>query len=344
MSPANVWRWTAAPAPSDPGPHITMYSELAERSHATSAESAGQGQGGAVSGLGPLAGITSVVLAGGGNRCWWQAGMWEVLASEGLAPKRVAGVSAGAATACMLLADKTQESLAYYSRITAQNPRNLYPERLLRGERAFPHAQMYRDALLTLLDAQALAVLRDKPPIFVQVARLPPWFGARSGVLAGILAYQFDKKVRRLLHPRAGRGLGFQPEVFVVQDCPTPEALADLILASSCTPPFTPVMRLHGRLVLDGGMVDNVPVGALPEQSRDGVTLVLLTRRYPRTLPHSPQRLYLQPSRRVPVSGWDYTNPHGIRAAYDLGRSDAAELLERIAGRNLSTYLENPHV
>jgi predicted acylesterase/phospholipase RssA len=321
-----------------------MHTELAERSLLTAAEIAQQGLRESATKHGRFADITSVVLAGGGNRCWWQAGVWEVLAPEGLAPKRLAGVSAGAATACMLLADKTQESLAYYSRITAQNPRNLYPERLLRGERAFPHAQMYRDALLALLDAQALAMLRDKPPIFVQVARLPPWLGARSGVLAGILAYQFDKKVRKLLHPRAGRGLGFQPEVFLVQDCSTPEALADLILASSCTPPFTPVMRLHGRPVLDGGMVDNVPVGALPGEARDGVTLVLLTRRYPRPLPRSPQRLYLQPSRRVPVSGWDYTNPHGIRAAYELGRSDAAALLERIGGRSLSSYLENPDV
>jgi len=291
-------------------------------------------------GRGLLAGVTSVVLAGGGNRCWWQAGVWDVLATEGLAPGRLAGVSAGAAMACMLLTDRTAQSLAHFGRLTAGNRRNIYPERLLRGERVFPHAQMYRDALLAVLDAQALQVLRGKPPVYVQVARLPAWLGARSGLIAGLLAYQFDKKVRKLLHPRAGRWLGFAPQVYLAQDCATPEALADLILASSCTPPFTPAMRLHGQPVLDGGMVDNVPVDALPPTAADGTTLVLLTRRYPRPLPRSSQRLYVQPSRAVPVSAWDYTNPRGIQAAYAQGRDDAAQLLERLARRGLHDLLE----
>ncbi len=300
-----------------------------------------RGQGGRQTARSALAAITSVVLAGGGNRCWWQAGMWDVLGAEGLAPRRVAGVSAGAATACMLLAGKTAQTLEHYGRMTARNPRNVYPERLLRGERAFPHAQMYRDALLTLFDTQALAVLRGQVPVYVQVARLPRWLGARSGVVAGILAYQFDKQMRKLLHPRAGRNLGFEPEVLLAQNCRTPDELADLLLASSCTPPFTPVMRLHGRPVLDGGMVDNVPVDALPPEADDGVTLVLLTRRYPRALPQTARRVYIQPSRHVPVRGWDYTNPHGIRAAYELGRNDARQLLVRMGERGLATFLEN---
>ncbi|MBW4047308.1 MAG: patatin-like phospholipase family protein [Proteobacteria bacterium] len=290
-----------------------------------------------------LSSITSVVLAGGGNRCWWQAGMWDVLQPEGLTPTQVAGVSAGAATACMLLAGKTALTLDHYGRMTAHNPRNFYLGRLLRGQRAFPHAQMYREALLAIFDAQALEALRSQPRIYVQVSRLPRWLGPRSGVLAGIFAYQFDKKVRKLLHPRAGRLLGFVPEVLVAQDCPTPEDLADLLLASSCTPPFTPALRLHGRPVLDGGMVDNVPVDALPAGPRQGITLVLLTRRYARPLPQSPQRIYVQPSRRVPVRGWDYTNPHGIRAAYELGRHDARQLLARLHAHGMATFLENTH-
>ena len=290
-----------------------------------------------------LSSITNIVLAGGGNRCWWQAGMWDVLEPQGLAPTQLAGVSAGAATACMLLAGKAAQTLDHYGRMTARNPRNFYPGRLLRGQRAFPHAQMYREALLAILDAQALDALRSQPRIYVQISRPPRWLGPRSGVLAGILAYQFDKKVRKLLHPRAGRFLGFVPEVLVAQDCQTPEDLADLILASSCTPPFTPALHLHGRPVLDGGMVDNVPVDALPVGARQALTLVLLTRQYTRPLPQSPQRIYLQPSHPVPVRGWDYTNPHGIRAAYELGRHDARELLTRLSAHGMATFLENTH-
>ncbi len=278
----------------------------------------------------PLARFRNVVLAGGGNRCWWQAGFWNAVAEPGgLAPEHVAGVSAGSSTACMLVAGKTRETLAYYDDITRRNPRNFYPGNWLKGERAFPHAAMYRTALLTILDAEALRVLHGGPEIYVQVARLPAWLGPKSGVLAGILAYQFEKKVRKALHPKLGQRVGFRRDVFRVKDCATPEQLADLILASSCTPPFTPVLRLHGQVALDGGMVDNVPVGALDQApgGRQGPTLVLLSRRYARPLPVSEEFRYVQPSRPVPIKGWDYTNPEGVRAAYDLGVADGEAFL-----------------
>lgn len=267
----------------------------------------------------------NVVFAGGGNRCWWQAGFWEAVAGPlPLAPSRIAGVSAGAATACMLLAGRTQETLSYYDAMTRGLRANFQPGNLFRGKRMFPHAEMYRRALLAVLDEAALARLHAGPAILVQVARLPRWLGPRAGTLVGMLAYQAEKKLRRPVHPQLGQRLGFRPEVIPVSRCATPEDLADLILASSCTPPFTPILRLHGGHVLDGGMVDNVPVGALGDAS--GRTLVLLSRRYGR-LPQHPRRLYVQPSRPVPVKGWDYTNPQGIRAAYELGLRDGAAFL-----------------
>ena len=39
-----------------------------------------------------LAGFAHAVFAGGGNRCWWQAGVWQVLHPAGLAPRAIAGV------------------------------------------------------------------------------------------------------------------------------------------------------------------------------------------------------------------------------------------------------------
>jgi hypothetical protein len=49
--------------------------------------------------------------------------------------------------------------------------------------------------------------------------------------------------------------------------------------------------------------------------------LVLLTRSF-RRLPAHPDRCYVQPSAPVPVSSWDYTDPAGLQAAFDLGRRD----------------------
>ena len=114
------------------------------------------------------------------------------------------------------------------------------------------------------------------------------------------------------------------------QDCDSPEQLADLLLQSASTPPFTPVLRRGGRPVLDGGLVDNVPVDAL--DATPGNVLVLVTRLYPRPRRFvreqgGQRRLYLQPSQRVPISSWDYTRPDAMTHAYELGRRDGETFL-----------------
>jgi predicted acylesterase/phospholipase RssA len=260
----------------------------------------------------------SAVFAGGGNRCLWQAGFWTAAAPRvGLAPRRVAATSAGAAIACVLLAGRIPEGLAHFKAATAANPRNAYPGNALRGRPVFPHAAMYRRALLELIDAAALARLHAGPEIVVPVTRAPRWLGPRAAFAVAGLADTVEHVVAPRVHPRLARALGFTAEYASVRDCDSPEALADLVLASSCTPPFTPLLRYGGQPALDGGITDNVPVGAVG----DDPTLVLLTRRF-RTIPAHPGRTYVQPSRPVPVASWDYTDPQGLQAAFDLGLRD----------------------
>ena len=71
--------------------------------------------------------FVQVVFAGGGNRCWWQAGWWDVVAPAiALRPRVVAGVSAGAATACMLYANDSHRTMDYYREALKHNRRNAY--------------------------------------------------------------------------------------------------------------------------------------------------------------------------------------------------------------------------
>lgn len=274
-----------------------------------------------------------VVFAGGGHRCWWQAGLWDVVAPRiGLRPRLIAGVSAGAATACLLYANDSREALGYYRRVLAGNHRNAYWAHLLRpGVPVFPHDAIYRRALRDLLGGDHFArLLRDAPEIRVQFARLPHWLGPRGAVGLGLLAYNLEKYWRKPLHPTFGRRIGFTPEVARVQDCRDDDDLVSLIIASSCTPPFTPIERRGGRPTLDGGLVDNVPVDAVDPQG--GPTLVLVTRRYPgrpERFRHA-GRLYVQPSEKVPVSSWDYTAPERYDRAYALGRRDGEAFLQAI--------------
>ncbi len=275
-----------------------------------------------------------VVFAGGGHRCWWQAGFWDVLRAESeLSPRVIAGVSAGAATACLVYAVHSLEALSYYDELLgprADRPpaKNFYWDRLWRpGVRALPHDDIYRAALLTLFDAERFKTLMwQAPEIRVVYARIPAWLGPRSATLAGMVAYNLEKHLFRPLHPSWGRKLGFRPEVERVQDCKSHQELASLLIASSCTPPFTRHEKRGDGYTLDGGLIDNVPVFAVaPEHS----TLVMLTRRYPAHAPVFMRegRVYVQPSQPIPTSAWDYTRPQRYRDTYALGRKDAFSFL-----------------
>ena len=271
----------------------------------------------------------SVVFAGGGNRCVWQAGFWLVAAPAlGLRPPVVAAVSAGAYIACLLFSDRLGQAMDYARRAMGGNPRNFYPANLWRGRPVFPHLEIFRQGVVEIFDQAALERLRQGPELRVLLARPPRWTGALGGVLVGFGAYALEKHFKQPLHPRLASRLGFRPEVVLVSSCQGPPELAELILASSCTPPVVPVMYRQGAPVLDGGLVDNVPLLALGPG--EGPTLVLLSRRYPPHLLRGHAGVtYLQPSRPVGISKWDYTNPQGIQDAFDLGRRDAESFLSQ---------------
>jgi len=265
----------------------------------------------------------AAVFAGGGTRCFWQLGFWSVAAPAlGLAPERVAAVSAGAAAATAALIGKPGQALERFKAATAANPRNVYPARALagHGERVFPHEAIYRATIEAIVDAQDLQRLHAGPELRIMVTHPPRWLGPRLALAAGLGCYLLEKRLRDPLHGSLARRIGFRAEAISARACPTPRALADLILASSCTPPFTTLIRRGGRPVLDGSLVDAAPVSALSGAPQR--VLVLLTRRY-RRLPADPGRTYVQPSALITLSKWDYTSPRGLQETYDLGRRDA---------------------
>ena len=274
----------------------------------------------------------AVVFAGGGCRCFWQAGFWtEAAPALELAPRQVAGVSAGSAFACAIFAGVLDRIMEDFIERVAANERNVYPGNALRREPIFPHERIYRSTILDNLDAEALRRLRRGPDVRVSIARPPAGLGARTGLLLAALAYQGDRSGKRV-HAAWGRRLGFETEVVSVRECDTPEELAELILHSSCAPPVMPFYQRDGRAVLDGGLVDNAPVEAVEPAER---VLVLLTRHRPEeTLPRVPGRTYVQPSQPLPIDKWDYTSPEGIREAFDLGRRDAETFVRRGSDRD----------
>jgi predicted acylesterase/phospholipase RssA len=277
----------------------------------------------------------AVVFAGGGCRCFWQAGFWSVAAPGlDLAPRMFGAVSAGAAFACAVLGGVVDGVLLDFVRRTAGNERNFYPRNLTSPEPVFPHERIYRETLLANLGEEVLERIRRGPDLRVLLARPPAWLGAGTGVAVGILTYELDRLIRGQVHPLWARRIGFRGEVVSAGSCANAEELADLVLQSSCTPPMTPLYRRNDRIVLDGGLVDSVPVEAVAEAK---TALVLLTRPHLRAaLPEIPGRTYVAPSRPIPVAKWDYTSPALVQETYDLGRRDGESFVAEQQGRTMS--------
>jgi predicted acylesterase/phospholipase RssA len=280
-----------------------------------------------------------ITLAGGGNRAFYQLGLLNRWGAR-LLPRVAAAAtcSAGACVLLMYLSERRPEARRVFQERTRGIRRNLDWRRPLRGEPLAPHGAVYRETLLTTFDGGGFERIREQPfPIYVLASAFPAWLPAGLATAVGIAAYQAEKAVRpQVLHPSFGRALGFTPFVTDARDCRDAEELADLVMASSATPPFTPVGRFRGRPLLDGGMIDNVP--AFVAEAAPGVrrTLVLLTRPYdPASLGVHGARLYVAPTRPVPISRWDYTQPHLLEDTVDMGEREADvhwEELERFAG------------
>ena len=271
-----------------------------------------------------------VVFAGGGCRCVWQAGFWHVAGNPLGLDKAVIGcVSAGAAMACLVKADRIVEGMAIFKENFKNNTRNAYFSRLGTPDPVFPQHAMYRGGLLSALDEAAMQKIKRSPGIRVLIAKPPRSWSAPIATLLGIGTYSLEKRLLKPMHPTWSRKLGFRPIVVAAEQCQTADQLADVILQSSCTPPFVPVLYRNGHPVLDGGMIDNVPVVAV--KGLQGPMLVLLSRRYPRDrIPAIKGRLYVQPSKPPFISRWDYTNPDGLQSTFDLGCWDGEKFLRKV--------------
>ncbi|MEM6293311.1 MAG: patatin-like phospholipase family protein [Myxococcota bacterium] len=259
----------------------------------------------------------SVVFSGGGCRCFWQSGFWEVVGPL-LQPRAVAAVSAGAAFACAAFGGRSRDVLAEFKRRTDENPSNLHLRNVGRDAPVFPHYAMYRGTILSITDARMLEALRDGPEIRVLMAHPPQGWSALRGAAVGLVSYRLERKLGIRVRAQWPRRLGYGPALVRADTCSSADELADVILQSSCVPPLMPLMHRDGRPVLDGALIDGVPVDAVADHLD---TLVLLTQ-HDDALPDLPGVTSVRPSAPIPIALWDYANPQRVQDTFDLGLRD----------------------
>jgi predicted acylesterase/phospholipase RssA len=276
--------------------------------------------------------IETLVFAGGGNRCWWQAAMVSDWMKRGWRlPPTLVGTSAGAAVAAAALtSDGLQRAFESCRQLFSDTPRLFEWRGRTPRQWRFAHHRVYPAWLASFVNDSTFDTVREAPQqLMVALTRPARALGLKGSMVAGTCAYLVDKFVWNRLHPRLPRMLGLRQEFVGLQQCATLAEARTLLLAAAAAPPFLSAQQVAGSVAIDGGYLDSVPV--LPEASAArATTLVLLTRHYPKlpTLFCYRGRHYLQPSRRVPVSTWNCTAATDIQAALSLGSQDAANVMQ----------------
>ena len=277
----------------------------------------------------------TAVFAGGGNRCWWQAGAVERLREQAnWQVERLIGVSAGAGIATAFATGRIQASLRTAVERFNQTPKNFVWRNLLQGKRPFVLPNIYPDWIESFLQATDLQRLKQGSlKIDVVITRPIPFLPVTMSTALALALYSTEKFWLKTFHARAPHWVGLRPEYHDLSACAHMDDARSLLLASAAAVPITATHKVHGRAALDGGFYDNVP---LPQDRADDAgTLVLLTR-HRADLPLAFDmggRTYLQPSRPVAAINMDCTSGPNVQNTYAQGLEDMTAWLRRVGQR-----------
>jgi predicted patatin/cPLA2 family phospholipase len=269
----------------------------------------------------------TLVFAGGGNRCWWSAGIITHLLDHGWKlPPLLIGTSAGAGIATALITSSARDAIASCKRLYEQNEQLVDWRLLTRLKLKFAHQHIYPTWLESFTSDHHIDRLRSaSSELMVAITRPSKFLGLSGSLVAGSIAYMADKKIANSIHPRFPRYLGLRQEFLNLKSAVNGQAARVLLQAAAAAAPFMLAQRINGGWGFDGGYADNAPIPPQTEEQK-AKTLVLLTRHYP-GLPAIFQwnrRTYWQPSQKVPVSTWDCRPGTTVDDAFDLGLRDCA--------------------
>ncbi|WCL49214.1 patatin-like phospholipase family protein [Leptospira sp. GIMC2001] len=283
----------------------------------------------------------ALAIAGGGCKALYGLGVGYEMKQWGLALKEVSGVSAGSAMALCLIGGSEEETVEYFEEITRRNDSNFKLSNLFFGERVFPHESMYRRTIRFAANWDAIKNSSSK--VFILTVRAKPKveekFKARVelGKLIAETAQAYTKDERDRL---AGIVCNRTQEVlkkwnmteivYTEKDFHSPEVLEQIIMNSSSIPPVVSMQSKENEYYIDGGLTNNLAL----EFFSDHLPKIGIYYEDSTLIGKNPDILnntyLIKPSEPLPITSFDYTNPKGVRAAYELGKKDARNQKEKI--------------
>ncbi|MCP4675060.1 MAG: patatin-like phospholipase family protein [Deltaproteobacteria bacterium] len=278
----------------------------------------------------------AVVLAGGGCMTFWSLGALHHIEKYLPPVSEWAGVSAGAAMAVAACAKRIEETKDFFVARTDANKRNIHLVNIFGKQPVFPHEEIYRSTILHALENGGFETFKTSAPVRILLSYFEEGASTLKTVFGAAMAYRKRKK-NQIIHGPDEPFPGLVEEIATAQECKSENSLCDIIMASSCTPPITSIQVIGGRSYADGALLDHAPVRALSKSALSGKMLVFTTQCVPNeALPSIENRLYLAPSRPIPISVWDYASPDKVKESFGLGAMDAAQFLKPI-----EAFLEN---
>jgi len=201
--------------------------------------------------------VYGIVLEGGGARGAYQVGAWQALRELGLEYGGVAGTSVGALNGAMMVQGDLDRALEIWNEIR--------PSRIV----SIDEALYERLKRLKISSGDASSLLQRFKIVF------------RDGVDTAPLSLLLGEVIDEARIRAAGLEFGFvtvslsnwSPLKMYIDDVP-PGQLIDYLLASARLPVFKR-QHIDGRLVLDGGFYDNLPIDLLAAR---GFTRIIAVR------------------------------------------------------------------
>ncbi|PJZ70016.1 phospholipase [Leptospira perolatii] len=279
-------------------------------------------------------------IAGGGCKAFYGLGIGSELKSWGIKLKQVSGVSAGAAMVLCLLSETEEETVAFFENIVRKNPSNFYISKFFKGQKAFPHEDMYRRTIRFGMDFDKIRQSGAKA--FIHTIRAIPKATSLKNKfrLARLIAetgraFMEDERDRsKGLHTertfRVLRSWNMKEVLFTEADFNDPVLIEQIILNSSSIPPIVSFQSDGKEYYLDGGLTNNLMLEAFPPGAKiigvhyEETTLVGKDRRL------LDRCLLIKPSQQLPITSFDYTDPVGVRKTFELGKLDARRNKEMI--------------
>lgn len=196
-----------------------------------------------------------LVLEGGGAKGAYQIGAWKAMQEAGVKIRGIAGTSVGALNGALICMGDLEKAEHLWENISYSKIMSVDDE--LMGE-IFKHKKISKEALKDMMDYISDGGLDVSPLKQLIAESIDEEKIKNSPIDLYVLTFNVDE---------------FR-ELDIDMKEAEPELMKDFLLASAYVFPIFKNEKLHGKTYIDGGAINNVPLGSLVERGYEDIIVI----------------------------------------------------------------------